>query len=123
MLEQIMNLAVVEKVLLNFIKETVNKNGFQNAIVGVSGGIDSAVVLALLQRALGSEHTFALLMPYKLSSEDCLQDSKDICEQLHVPYKVIDISPSVDSYFDRFPTADKVLIGNKCARERMSILV
>ncbi|HLP48269.1 MAG TPA: NAD+ synthase [Candidatus Kapabacteria bacterium] len=122
MLEQIMNLAVVEKVLVNFIKETVHKNGFQNAIVGVSGGIDSAVVLALLQKALGSEHTFALLMPYKLSSEDCLKDAKDICEQFNISYNVIDISPSVDSYFDRFPISDKVLIGNKCARERMSIL-
>lgn len=122
MLEQMMNLVVVEKVLLNFIKETVHKNGFQNAIVGVSGGIDSAVVLALLQRALGSEHTFALLMPYKLSSEDSLQDGKDICDQLRVPYEVIDISPSVDGYFHRFPTEEKVLIGNKCARERMSIL-
>lgn len=117
-----MNLDVVEKVLLNFIKDTIHKNGFQNAIVGVSGGIDSAVVLALLQRALGSEHTFALLMPYKLSSEDSLNDGKDICEQLKVRYEVIDISPSVDGYFDRFPTDNKVLIGNKCARERMSVL-
>lgn len=117
-----MNLAVVEKVLVNFIKDTIHKNGFQNAIVGVSGGIDSAVVLALLQRALGSEHTFALLMPYKLSSEESLNDGKDICEQLNVKYDIIDISPSVDGYFDRFPTDNKVLIGNKCARERMSIL-
>ncbi|MCU0288192.1 MAG: NAD+ synthase [Acidobacteria bacterium] len=122
MLEQIMNLAVVEKVLVNFIKETVNKNGFQDAIIGVSGGIDSTVVLALVQKALGCEHTFALLMPYKLSSEESLKDAKTICEQFKVSYNVIDISPAIDSYFDRFPTTDKVSIGNKCARERMSIL-
>ena len=127
MLEQIMNLPVIEKILVNFIKETMNKNGFQNAIVGVSGGIDSALVLTLLQRALGSEHTFALIMPYKSSAKDGIQDAKDICEQLQIQYQEIDITPSVDSYFDRFPidkipNDGRILIGNKCARERMSIL-
>jgi NAD+ synthase len=117
-----MNLDMVEKVLVTFIKDAVYKNNFKNAIVGVSGGIDSAVVLALVQRALGSRHTFALLMPYRLSSEDSLKDGKRICDDLKVKYEVIDISPSVDAYFDRFPAEDKVLLGNKCARERMSVL-
>ncbi|MCP4148828.1 MAG: NAD(+) synthetase, partial [bacterium] len=62
------NLEVVEKILVAFIKDNVYKNNFKKAILGVSGGIDSAVVLALTQRALGSENTYALLMPYKLSS-------------------------------------------------------
>jgi len=112
----------VEKVLVNFIRDCVFKNYFKNAIVGVSGGIDSAVVLALTQRALGSENTFALLMPYKLSSEASLVDGKKICQQLEVAYDIVDISPSVDGYFNRFPTDNKILIGNKCARERMSVL-
>ncbi|MCP5103637.1 MAG: NAD+ synthase [bacterium] len=122
MLKEMMNLEVVEKVLVNFTRDAVCKNNFKNAVVGVSGGIDSAVVLALVQRALGSEHTFALLMPYRLSSEESLNDGKAICEQLKVKYEVVDISPSVDAYFDRFPTQQKILIGNKCARERMSVL-
>lgn len=117
-----MNLDMVEKVLVTFIRDAVYKNNFKNAIIGVSGGIDSAVVLTLAQRALGSQHTFALLMPYRLSSEDSLKDGKSMCDDLKVKYEVIDISPSVDAYFDRFPTEDKVLIGNKCARERMSVL-
>jgi NAD+ synthase len=117
-----MNVELVEKVLVGFIKDAVYKNNLKNAILGVSGGIDSAVVLALTQRALGSEHTFALLLPYKLSSEESLKDGKTVCEQLAVGYEVIDISPSVDAYFNRFPTDDKILIGNKCARERMSVL-
>jgi NAD+ synthase len=112
----------VENLLVYFIKDTVYRNNFKNGIVGVSGGIDSAVALALTQRALGSQHTFALLMPYKLSSKDSLEDGKKICEQLEVSHEIIDISPSVDAYFDRFPTDNKVLLGNKCARERMSIL-
>jgi NAD+ synthase len=112
----------VENLLVYFIKDTIYKNHFKNGIVGVSGGIDSAVALALTQRALGSQHTFALLMPYKLSSKDSLEDGKKICEQLEIAYEIIDISPSVDAYFDCFPTDNKVLLGNKCARERMSVL-
>ena len=116
------HLETVEKLLVYFIRDTVYKNNFKNGIVGVSGGIDSAVVLALTQRALGSEHTFALLMPYKLSSKESLEDGKAICEQLNVGCEIIDISPSVDAYFERFPADNKMLIGNKCARERMSVL-
>ena len=116
------NLETTQKILVSFIKDSIRKNGFENAIIGVSGGIDSAVILALASQAVGSNHTFALLMPYKLSSENSLIDGKNLCEQLKVSYKVIDISPSVDAYFDRFPTPEKMLIGNKCARERMSVL-
>ena len=116
------HLETVEKILVNFIRDAVYKNNFKNGILGVSGGIDSAVVLALVQRALGSDHTFAILMPYKLSSEASLADGKLICQQLNVNYEIIEISPSVDAYFDRFPAEDKMLIGNKCARERMSVL-
>jgi NAD+ synthase len=116
------HMETVEKVLVAFIRDVVYKNKFKNGIVGVSGGIDSAVILALTQRALGSEHTFGILMPYKLSSESSLTDGRAICEQLKVPYEEIEISPSVDAYFDRYPAEDKMQIGNKCARERMSIL-
>ncbi len=112
----------VEQLLVNFIRDAVYKNNFKNGIVGVSGGIDSAVVLALMQRALGSSHTFGLLMPYKLSSPSSVTDGKTICELLSVAHEIIDISPSIDAYFDRYPATDKMLLGNKCARERMSIL-
>jgi NAD+ synthase len=116
------HLETVETILVNFIRDTVYKNNFKNGIVGVSGGIDSAVVLALVQRALGSEHTFGLLMPYKLSSSASLTDGRKICELLQVSSQVIDISASVDAYFERYPATDKMLLGNKCARERMSVL-
>jgi NAD+ synthase len=113
---------IAAKVLVKFIRDTVYKNNFKNGIIGVSGGIDSAVILALTRRALGNDCTFALLMPYKLSSDDSLAHGINICDQLNVKYETIDISPSVDAYFDRFGTGEKVLIGNKCARERMSVL-
>lgn len=116
------HLETVEKIIVGFIRDAVIKNNFRNGIVGVSGGIDSAVILALTQRALGSEHTFGLLMPYRLSSGASLSDGKALCEQLNVAYDVVDISPSVDAYYKSFPTENRLLIGNKCARERMSVL-
>ena len=116
------NFEIAEKVITLFIKDSVTKNHFQNGIVGVSGGLDSAVVLTLVERALGADHTLALMMPYKTSSPESLEHAQQLCAQLKVNSEVIDITPSVDAYFKRFPTDNAVLIGNKCARERMSIL-
>jgi NAD+ synthase len=113
---------MVEKILVAFIADSVRKNGFQNAIVGVSGGLDSAVVLALCKKALGSRHTFALLLPYRVSTPDSQRHGEMVCARLRIPYETIDITPAVDAYFDRCPTANKLQIGNKCARERMSVL-
>ena len=113
---------VLEKHIVNFIRDSVYKNNFKNGIVGVSGGIDSAVVLALVQRALGPDHTFALLMPYKTSAAKSTEHGKLLCQTLNVAFETIDISPQIDAYFSQFTEAGNLLIGNKCARERMSIL-
>jgi NAD+ synthase len=119
---QEINFEIAEKVITLFIKDSISKHNFKNGIVGVSGGLDSAVVLVLMERALGPDHTFALILPYKTSSPEGLEHAKRLCSQLKVDAEEIDITPSVDAYFNRFPTDDPVLIGNKCARERMSIL-
>ncbi len=113
---------MVEKILVAFIRDCVRKNGFRNAIVGVSGGLDSAVVLALCRKALGAAHTFALLLPYRASAPDSLRHGKLACKKFKVAFEVIDISPSVDAYFKRHPAAARLQTGNKCARERMSVL-
>jgi len=113
---------LVQKILVTSIRDSIHKNGFKNAIIGVSGGLDSAVVAALCQKALGARHTFALLLPYRISAPESLEHGKLVCDTLKIPYEVIDISPAVDAYFDRFPAENRLQIGNKCARERMSVL-
>ncbi len=116
------NFKITTDIIVKFISDSVRKNGFNNGILGVSGGIDSALVLDLTVKALGKDNTFALLMPYRTSSDDSLSDGKLICDKLGVNYEIIDITPSIDPYFDKYPTKNKTLIGNKCARERMSVL-
>lgn len=114
--------AMVEKILTAFIRDSVRKNGFRNAILGVSGGLDSAVVLALCRKALGPGRVFALLLPYHASDPQSLRHGRLACRAFKVPCETIDISPQVDAYFGRYPAAARLQVGNKCARERMSIL-
>ncbi len=80
------------------------------------------MVLALSRKALGARHVSALLLPYRVSASESLEHGKMVCAKFKVPYEIIDISPSVDAYFDRFPTDNRLQVGNKCARERMSVL-
>lgn len=117
-----LNFKITTDIIVKFISDYVKKNGFNNGILGVSGGIDSAIVLDLTVKALGKDNTFALLMPYRTSSPESLSDGKLICNKLGVNYEIIDITPSIDPYFEKYPTENKTLIGNKCARERMSVL-
>jgi len=113
---------MVEKILAAFIKDNVRKNVFRNVIVGVSGGLDSAVVLALCRKALGVGRTFALLLPYRTSAPESRRHGEMVCKKFKVACETIDISPAVDAYFDRYPAASPLQLGNKCARERMSVL-
>ncbi|MCX6555652.1 MAG: NAD(+) synthetase, partial [Candidatus Aminicenantes bacterium] len=70
---------LVEKILVSSIRDSIYKNGFKNAIIGVSGGLDSAVVLALCKKALGVSHTFALLLPYRVCAPESLEHGKLAC--------------------------------------------
>ena len=114
--------AIAEKIIVAFIRDSIHKNCFEKGIIGLSGGLDSALTLELTVRAIGAENTTALLMPYRLSSPESLADARKICRKSGVHSETVDITPSVDAYFDRFPSSNPAQIGNKCARERMSVL-
>jgi NAD+ synthase len=115
--------AVVTEILLGFIRDEVGKVGFDRVVLGLSGGIDSALVAALAARALGPERVVPVIMPYRSSSPESEADARTVASQLGLMDPlVVDISPQVDAYFDRFPDADRGRRGNKMARERMSVL-
>ncbi|MGB7297282.1 MAG: NAD+ synthase [Candidatus Aminicenantales bacterium] len=112
----------VEKVLCRFIKEELSKFGFRRGIIGLSGGLDSSVCATLAARALGAKQVLGLILPYKDVSGEDIQDAQALAGILGIRTQLVDISPMVDAYFSRYPTKNRVRIGNKMARERMSIL-
>jgi NAD+ synthase len=115
-----LNMGVVRKLLVNFLRDESVNAGFSNAVLGLSGGVDSAVVAYLAVEALGKEHVRALIMPYRSSSPQSRTDAELVIARLGMSSEVFDITPMVDAYLAG--TADKVRQGNVMARQRMIVL-
>jgi NAD+ synthase len=116
------NSKLVSEILENFIAEELHKIGMTKVTLGLSGGIDSAVVAFLAAGALGAENVHGIIMPYRLSNPDSQKDAETAARQLGISYEVRDISPMVDAFFETQPDADMLRRGNRMARERMCIL-
>ena len=117
-----LNLKDVHNELVKFLRENFKKAGFSKAVLGLSGGIDSALVAYLLRDALGKENVLAIMMPYKSSNPDSLNHAKLVVEDLKINAKTIEITDMIDAYFKNEKDASSLRMGNKMARERMSIL-
>jgi NAD+ synthase len=114
--------AFVEKILVKFIRDEFGKFGFARGLLGLSGGLDSTVCAALAARALGAKNVIGLIMPYGMAFPGEARDAARAARELGIRTRLIDIAPQVDAYFAAHPTRNRVLIGNKMARERMSVL-
>ena len=91
--------ADVYNALVLATRDYIGKNGvFNGAVIGLSGGIDSALTLAIAADAIGSENVQAIMMPYQYTSSMSLEDAKMQAEQMGVAYHEIDIHPMVDSF-------------------------
>ncbi len=116
------NSKAVTDLLIHFLQEEIYKVGLSKAVLGLSGGVDSSVVGALLAKALGPENVTGLIMPYRLSNPESRQHAELLADTFGFPFEVRDISPMVDAFFADEPDADVVRKGNKMARERMCLL-
>jgi NAD+ synthase len=112
----------VRRILTGFIDNEVRKAGFERVVVGVSGGVDSALSASLAAEALGPQNVWAILMPYRTSSPESVEHARLVVSTLGIHSLTVDITPMVDAYFASFPDADHMRRGNKMARERMTIL-
>jgi len=112
----------VTRLITTFIREELKKFGFERALIGLSGGLDSAVCAFLAARALGGEKVLCLIMPYGNTFPGEVEDARMVASLINCHSLIIDIQPMIDAYFARYPTDNPVLKGNKMARERMSIL-
>jgi NAD+ synthase len=116
------NAALVEEILVRFIRNEIGRTGFTRCVLGLSGGLDSSSVAYLAAKALGPANVLAVTMPYKTSSEATRRDSQAVIEALGVESIDVPITSQVDAYFQRFEEASQMRRANKCARERMTVL-
>jgi NAD+ synthase (glutamine-hydrolysing) len=108
--------------LVSFLREEFERRGFEKAVLGLSGGVDSAVTAYLSARALGKHNVLAVRMPYRTSNPDSLAHAQLVIDELGIQSRTIDISPAVDGYLANEPDADPARRGNVMARERMIVL-
>lgn len=116
------NPRLLQQILTAFITNEVCKTGLNRVVVGLSGGVDSALSTCLAASALGADNVLAIKMPYKTSSKESLEHADLVIEATGIQSLTVEITPQIDAYFARFPEADNMRRGNKMARERMTIL-
>ena len=117
-----LNYVLTEEILLAFIRNEISKFGFETAVLGLSGGIDSAVVCELAAKALGPDNVLAVLMPYRTSSSESVEHARMMVERTGVLCEEVEISDVVDTFFEKEPDAEKLRMGNVMARIRMLYL-
>ena len=108
--------------LCRFIGRGIAGAGRHRAVLGLSGGLDSAVVCYLAAEALGSENVLALTMPYSTSSPSSLADALDVVRSTGVEHLHFEISPMLRPLFAAFTDMDARRRGNAMARARMIVL-
>jgi len=115
--------AVAAQWLVEFLRDELSaRRSIGRAVIGLSGGIDSAVTAYLCARALGPENVYAFRLPYRTSSEASLLDAQLVVDALGINARTIEITGAVDGYLQHEPEADARRRGNVMARTRMLVL-
>lgn len=113
---------LARRTLLAGLRAELGKFGFQRAVIGLSGGIDSAVSCYLATEALGAQNVLGVLLPYRTSSPASEADARRVIEALGIPWRRIDITAQVDPYLSAHPEIGPRRCGNVMARTRMIVL-
>ena len=113
---------IARRVIGEFIRGQLGQAGFERAVLGLSGGIDSALVAYLTAEAIGAERLLCVLMPYRTSSPASRSDAEEVVRRLGAESELVDITPMVDSFYGPETDASDLRRGNFMARMRMSVL-
>lgn len=116
------NTDLARKILTGFIRSEIQRFGFERAVIGLSGGIDSALSCFLATEAMGAQNVLAVCMPYRASSPDSLEHAQLVIDALGVQSVTIPITEMVDPLIGRDPQMSSVRKGNIMARARMIVL-
>jgi NAD+ synthase len=116
------NTGLARRILVDFIRDEVNRAGFEKAVVGLSGGIDSSLVAFLAAEALGPGNVLGVRMPYKTSAKESSDHGGLVIEALGIQNETIEITAMVDPLFALYPDITHLRTGNIMARQRMIVL-
>jgi len=116
------NTDLARTILTGFLQSEITRMGFTRAVLGVSGGVDSALACYLAAEALGSQNVLAVLMPYKTSSPLSMEHARLVVEATGVQSLTMPITELVEPLFQRHPDASPLRRGNAMARARMIVL-
>ena len=117
---RVKNWKKIKEDLILFLKTEVEKTGLKKVTVGLSGGLDSAVVAVLCKEAFG-DNLNCVLMPSQFSSQSSTDHAIELCEKFNIKYEIISIEPMVSGFIKNMDE-DKLRIGNFSARMRMAVL-
>ena len=118
----LLNTSTVRGLLTRFLRDETSAAGFSKVVVGLSGGVDSALVATLAAEALGAKNVLALVMPHRMSNPQSVSDAAALAKSLNVRSETVDITPMVDAYCEEHKVRDQVRRGNIMARARMIVL-
>ncbi|HUP55417.1 MAG TPA: NAD+ synthase [Methylomirabilota bacterium] len=113
---------IARRVIGEFIRGQLRQAGFERTVLGLSGGIDSALVAYLVAEAIGPERLLCVLMPYRTSSPASRADAEEVVRRLGCASELVDISPMVDGFYGIETEASALRRGNFMARMRMAVL-
>ncbi|MCB1151691.1 NAD+ synthase [bacterium] len=106
----------------DFLRETMAASGLKRVVIGLSGGIDSAVSAGLAVRALGAENVHGVYLPYRTSAPESLADAQAVAAKLGITSELREITPMADAFLADVPADAAVRRGNVMARCRMIVL-
>jgi len=116
------NTELARTILIGFIRTEITRAGFTKGLLGLSGGLDSALACYLAAEALGPENVLAVRMPYRTSSPESLEHAQMVIDATGVQSLTFPITDMVEPLFNRFPDASQLRRGNAMARARMIVL-
>ncbi len=116
------NVDLARSTIVDFIRSEIQRAGFQRALVGLSGGVDSSLTGYLTAEAMGPENVLALRMPYETSSPESMDHAELVIKATGMKHLDVPITEMVNPLLARFPEAGRVRMGNIMARERMIVL-
>ena len=117
-----LNADLVRELLVRFIRDETTNAGFTKAVLGVSGGVDSAVSAVLAAEALGTDNVLGVMMPYTTSSPQSVEDARLLMEKIGIRSELVAIDKMVDGYCAEQKITDALRRGNVMARARMIVL-